>query len=78
MQGSYRTQLLWILLDRFRVQNVSIVLANFQVVVVMVGQLNLLVVISQLQIRHIFILLWRRLVGSTGLLPLLELLALFL
>ena len=71
---TYCAQLLWVVLDSLGVQDFSVVLAHIEVFVVMVGQGNLLVVVTQLEIGHIVIHLHRSLIRATGLLPLLGLL----
>lgn len=57
---SYGTELLRVVLDRLGVQNLPVVLANLQVLVVVVGKDNLLLIVTQLQIRYILVnLCWR-------------------
>jgi hypothetical protein len=65
---------LWVVFDSLCVQNLPVVLANFEVVVIMVGQGDLLFEVTELEICHIVIHLHRRLIGPTRLLLLLSLL----
>ena len=48
--GAYHAQLLWVFFDGLRVQYLSVVLAHVEVLGVMLGQLDLLPVVAQLQV----------------------------
>ena len=71
---TYRSQLLRIVLDRLRVQDLSVVFAHFQVLVVVVGEDDLLLEVAELEVGHVVIDLHRSLVRSPGLLALFGLL----
>jgi hypothetical protein len=71
---AYCTQVFWVLLNRFRVQNLPVVFANFEVFVVVVRQNDLLLKVTELEVCDIVINLHGCLIGRTGLLPLLCLL----
>ena len=78
---TYGLQLLRVVLNRLGIKDFTVMLAHFQVLVVVVGQNDLLLEIAQLQVRDVVINLHGSLIGTTGLLPLLgrllELLNLF-
>jgi hypothetical protein len=71
---TYCTQLFWVLLNSFCVQNLPVILANLEVFAVMVCQDDLLLKVTELEICDIVIHLHRRLIGRTSLLPLFGLL----
>lgn len=75
---TYSTQLLWVVFDRFRIQDLSVVLANIEIVVFVVGQDDLLLEVTKLQVRHIIVNLHWGLIRPTGFLAFLSFLLLLL
>lgn len=67
---TYGTQVFRVVLNRFRVQNFPVVLANLEVFVFMVRQDDLLLEVTKLEICDIVIHLHGRLIRRTSLLPL--------
>ena len=66
--------MLGVVLDRLRIQDFSVVLANIEVLVVVIGEGDLLIVVTELEVGNIVVHLHRSLIRSTGLLALLRLL----
>ena len=56
-EKTYRPQLLGILLDRLGIQHLSVVLAHVEVLGIVLGQDDLLLVVAQLEVRHVVLLL---------------------
>jgi hypothetical protein len=78
MMLSYRSKLLGVLFDRLCVQHLSVVLADLEVLVVVLRQRNLLLVVPQLEVCDIILGLNRRVVCAAGLLLLFALLLILL
>ena len=74
MTDTYSSQLTIIFLDRICIQDFPVVFADLEVFVFMVGENDLLLVVTELQICHIFVDLHRGLIRCTSLLPFLSLL----
>jgi len=66
--------MLGVVCDRLRIQDFSVVFADIEVLVVVVGEGDLLIVVTELEVGHIVLHLHRGLIRSTGLLALLRLL----
>jgi hypothetical protein len=75
---TYRPELVGVFLDGLRVQDLSVVLADIQVLVVVLRQRDLLLVEPELQVRHVVLRLDGRVVGTAVLLLLLALLLVLL
>ena len=60
-------ELVRILFNRLSVQNLSVMLANIEVLILVLGQYDLLLVITQFEIRNIVFLLFRNLFAFLGL-----------
>jgi hypothetical protein len=75
MEGyAYGTQVLWVVLDCWRVQDFPVVFANLEIFVIVVGQSNLLFEVTKLEICDVVIHFHGCLIRPTGLLSLLRLL----
>ena len=71
-------ELFRILLHRFGVQNLAVVLARLEILVVVLSKGDLLLVISQLEIRDVVFLLFRRIIHTARLLSFCSILLLLL
>jgi len=78
MQGTYSLELFGIFFNRLRVQHLPVMLAGFQILVIVLGESNLLFIVTELEIRDVVFGLLGRIVRSSVLLPLFLLLALLL
>jgi hypothetical protein len=78
MQGTYSLELFGIFFNRLGVQHLPVMLAGFQILVIVLGESNLLLIVTELEIRDVVFGLLGRIVRSSVLLPLFLLLALLL
>lgn len=75
---AYCFEFVGIFFDRLCIQNLSVILANIKVFVLVLGQCDLLLVVAELEIRHIVLGLYRWVVRTSRLLLLFPLLLLLL
>jgi hypothetical protein len=75
---TYSSELVGVLLDRLGIQDLPVVLADIEVLAVVLGQGDLLLVVPELEVRHVVLRLDGRVVNASGLLLLLALLLVLL